>query len=81
MKIEIINVTPKEQRILLLFDASNPSTEQNKVDDYLRTKHLEPKRQYHEERDGKDHLVYYFGHCYIEKHLEALKACASEANV
>ena len=79
MKIEVINLSPEEQRVLLLFDSDGPSPKDVQVDDYLHAHDLEPKRQYSETRDGKEYLVYYFGHCYLEDHLEQLSAMASEA--
>ena len=79
MKIEVINLSPTEQRVLLLFDSDGPSLEDERVDDYLHAHELEPKRQYSETRDGKEYLVYYFGHCYLEDHMEQLTAMASEA--
>ena len=78
MKMEVINVSPKEQRVLLLFDSDGPLPKDEQVDSYLRAHELEPKRQYSETRDGKEYLVYYFGHCYLEDHLEQLTAMASE---
>lgn len=79
MKMEVINLSPTEQRVLLLFDSSGPSPKDEQVDDYLHAHELEPKRQYSETRDGKEYLVYYFGHCYLEDHMEQLSAMASEA--
>ena len=29
--------------------------------------------------DGKEYLVYYFGHCYLEDHMEQLSSMATEA--
>ena len=79
MKMEVINLSPTEQRVILLFDSDGPSPKDKQVDDYLHAHELEPKRQYSETRDGKEYLVYYFGHCYLEDHLEQLSAMASEA--
>jgi len=79
MKMEVINLSPTEQRVLLLFVSDGPSPKDEQVDDYLHAHELEPKRQYVETRDGKEYLVYYFGHCYLEDHLEQLSAMSSEA--
>lgn len=79
MKMEVINLSPTEQRVLLLFDSDGPSPEDVQVDDYLRARELEPKRQYSETRDGKEYLVYYFGHCYLEDHMEQLSSMTTEA--
>ena len=81
MKIEVINLTPEEQRVLLLFDTDGPSPEDEDVDTYLKAHDLEPKRQYHETRGGKEYLVYYFGHCYLEDHFEHLAGLATETNL
>ena len=45
----------------------------------MRAHELEPKRQYSETRDGKEYLVYYFGHCYLEDHMEQLSSMTTEA--
>lgn len=79
MKIEILNLSETEQRILLLFEGDGPSIEDQQVDRYLHTNELEPKRQYWETRDGKEYLVYYFGHCYLEGHMEQLYSMAGQA--
>ena len=81
MKMEVLNQSPTEKRVLLLFDSNGLSLEDEKVDEYLRAHDLEPKRQYSETRDGKEYLVYYFGHCYLEDHLDQLSALASEAQM
>ncbi len=81
MKMELVQLTPKEQRILLLFDPEEPSPEDDKVRTYLKDHNLEAKRQYQESRDGKEYLTYYFGHCYLEDHLEQLAAMASETKL
>ena len=79
MKMEVINLSPTEQRFPLLFDSNGPSPKDVEIDSYLHDHELEPKRQYWETRDGKEYLVYYFGHCYLEDHMEQLSAMASQA--
>ena len=81
MKIEVLNLSDTEKRILFLFDSDGPSPEDEKVDEYLHAHDLEPKRQYSETRDGKEYLVYYFGSCYLEDHMGQLSALASESNL
>ena len=81
MDMQVINLTPTEKRVLLLFDAEQESSEDERVVSYLSQHNLEPRRQYHEQRDGKEYLVYYFGHCYLEDHLSALKAMATGADL
>ncbi len=81
MKLEVISIAPTEQRVLLLFDPSGPTPEDAEVDSYLQSHDLEPKRQYSETRDEKEYNVYYFGHCYIEDHLEKLASMATEAKL
>jgi hypothetical protein len=79
MKMEVIEVKPTEQRVLLLFDGDGPTSESEQVDEYLRANDLEPKRKYSEVRDGKEYMVYYFGQCYLEGHLDQLSALADDA--
>ncbi len=79
MKIEMITVSPGEERVLFLFDPDEPSSDLLRVVEYLSAHNLTPRREYTEERDGKDFLVYYFGHYYLEPHLGALAAIAGEA--
>ena len=79
MKMETINLTPTEQRVLLLFGPESTPSEVDRVSGYLREHDLEPKRQYHEVRDGQEYLVFYFGHCYLEDHLPAIEAIMAEA--
>ena len=81
MKMEVLNLSPTEQRIIMLFDSQDVTSEDERVDGYLHAHELEPKRQYWETRDGKEYLIYYFGHCYLEDHLEQLAAMATEANL
>ncbi|MBI2855656.1 MAG: hypothetical protein HYX93_02280 [Chloroflexi bacterium] len=81
MKMEVINLSPEEQRVLLLFESQGLTPEDEQVDAYLHANALEPKRQYWETRDGKEYLVYYFGHCYLEGHMEKLASLASEASI
>ena len=81
MKLEVISIAPTEQRVLLLFDPSGPDARDNEVNSYLESNKLEPKRQYSETRDDKEYSVYYFGHCYIEDHLEQLASMATEAKL
>ncbi len=74
--METITVSPAEQRVLLLFDAKTPGGERDKLVEYLNAHDLTPRREYTEERDGTEYLVYYFGQCYLEPHLEAVAAIA-----
>ena len=78
MKMETITVSPGEDRVLLLFDAAATEAARGRVDDYLKAHNLSPRREYTEERDGKDYLVYY-GHCYLEPHLDAMAAIVGES--
>ncbi len=80
MKIEVINVAECQDRVLLLFEGETPSEQDVRVDDYLRSNNLEPKKQYTENRDGTDYRVYYFGRCFIGGHMDELSAMAEEAN-
>ena len=80
MKIEVINVAECQDRVLLLYEGETPSEQDSRVDDYLRSNNLEPKKQYTENRDGMDYRVYYFGQCYIGSHMDELSAMAEGAN-
>ena len=80
MKIEVIDVAGCQDRVLLLFEGETPSDEDARVDEYLSSNGLEPKRQYTENRDGTDYRVYYFGQCYIGDHIEQLTAMADESS-
>ena len=80
MKMEVITVAECQDRVLLLFEGETPSDEDARVDEYLRSNNLEPKKQYTENRDGMDYRVYYFGQCYIGGHMEQLTAFADESN-
>ena len=79
MKLEVLDITPEEQRILLVFNGKE-SEQREKVDDYLKSHNLEPKRQYTEDRNNEEHLVYFFGQCYLEGHVEHLASMAVESN-
>jgi len=81
MKMETITVAPKEQRVLLVLDPGLTSPADGEVMEYLHAHGLEPKRQYREVREEGERLVLYFGHCYLEGHLRALKAMAKKASV
>ena len=81
MKLEVISIAPTEQRVLLLFDPSGPDAKDSEVNTYLQSNNLEPKREYSETRNDKEYNVYYFGHCYIEDHLEKLASMATEAKL
>ena len=76
MKLETITVSPGEQRVLLMFDHSEQASDENEVRSYLTSNGLEPKRTYQETRDDTDYEVYYFGHCYIESHLDSITRLA-----
>ena len=80
MKMEVITAAECQDRVLLLFEGDTPSDEDARVDEYLLSNNLEPKRQYTENRDGQDYRVYYFGQCYIEGHLEQLSSIAGESS-
>jgi hypothetical protein len=78
MKLEVITVSPNEDRVLLFFDPEKDSEDDAKVRSYLAENSLDPKREYTETRESTDYNVYYFGHCYIKGHMESLTAMASE---
>ncbi len=78
MKLEVITVAPEEDRVLLFFDPEDDSGDDDRVRSYLAENDLEPKREYTETRESADYNVYYFGHCYLKNHMEALTEMASE---
>ena len=80
MKLEVVNITPEEQRILLVFQG-NESDQREKIDTYLKSQNLEPKRQYTENRNDEEHLVYFFGQCYLEGHIDQLVSMATDSNI
>ncbi len=76
MKLETISVSPREERVLLLFDPGEQAAK-DKVGAYLSSNDLSPRRQYKETRDDTEYEVYYFGHCYIEGHMDNLTEMAA----
>ncbi len=78
MKLETITVSPGERRVLLMFDPLCRASTDDRIRSYLTSSGLEPRRQYRETRDETDYEVYYFGHCYIEPHLDSLTRMAAE---
>ena len=79
MRLEVLDITPDEQRILLVFGGKE-SNDREKVDTYLKSHNLEPKRQYTENRNDEEHLVYFFGQCYLEGHIDQLSSMATDSN-
>ena len=77
IKLEVITVAPKEQRVLMLFDQDGRSPDDEQIREYLQQHDLAPRKQYEETRDATRYDVYYFGHCYLEGHLESLTRMAS----
>ena len=77
MKLETITASPGEQRVLLMFDPVSQTVEDERVRSYLTSNALELKRQYDETREDTEYEVYYFGHCYIEEHLNSLTRLAN----
>jgi hypothetical protein len=80
MKLEVLNITPEEQRILLVFNEEE-SEQREKIDTYLKSHDLEPKRQYKETRNDEEHLIYFFGQCYLEGHMDHLASMAVDSNL
>jgi hypothetical protein len=78
MKIEKMKIAPEEERVLIVIDKENDDNSKELLDSYLENNTLSPKKEYLEERDGKDYLIYYFGHCYIEDHLEKIGSIAEK---
>lgn len=77
MKMETITVSPGEQRVLLMFDPEERTSDDQQVQSYLDSNGLEPRRIYRETRDESQYEVHYFGYCYIESHLDSITSLAS----
>jgi hypothetical protein len=69
MKIETIEITPGEKRILLLMDNKMDSSPDKEVLTYFKANGIEAKKEYSEERDGQEYNIMYFGHCYLEDRI------------
>ena len=80
MRLEVLDITPDEQRILLVFGGEE-SEQRGKVDTYLKSHNLEPKRQYTENRNDEEHLIYFFGQCYLDGHIGQLASIAVDSNI
>ena len=78
MKLERITTDSCQERVLLLFDPDEQATK-DKVRSYLTENDISPRREYTEARDDVQYEVYYFGSCYIERHLDNLTEVASGA--
>ena len=63
--------------MLMLFDQDGRSPDDEQIREYLQQHDLAPRKQYEETRDATRYDVYYFGHCYLEGHLESLTRMAS----
>ena len=69
MKIETIEISPGEKRILLLMNQEQSSSPDKEVLTYLKANGIEAKKEYAEERDGTEYNVMYIGHCYLEDRI------------
>jgi len=69
LKIETIEITPGEKRILLLMDNKMDSSPDKEVLTYFKANGIEAKKEYSEERDGQEYNIMYFGHCYLEDRI------------
>ena len=78
MKLELVDVTESERRVLLLFDPNDPGPEDGAARAYIEEQGIEPRRRYSEVRDATEYEVYYFGLCYLEGHLDHLTGLATE---
>jgi len=79
MKMEVITVAPEEQRVLLMFDPDQPLSTDSQVTSYLQDNGLEPKREYKESRESTEYNILYFGHCYLDGHMDALTGFAESS--
>jgi hypothetical protein len=79
MKMEVITVAPEEQRVLLMFDPDEPLSTDSQTTSYLQDNGLEPKREYEETRESTEYNILYFGHCYLDGHMDALTGFAESS--
>lgn len=79
MKMEVITVAPEEQRVLLMFDPSEQLSSDSPIRSYLQDNGLEPKREYMETRESTEYNIMYFGHCYLDGHMDALTGFAESS--
>jgi hypothetical protein len=77
--MEVITVAPEEQRVLLMFDPDQPLSTDSQVTSYLQDNGLEPKREYKESRESTEYNILYFGHCYLDGHMDALTGFAESS--
>ena len=63
-------------KILIIIDPNdaNDVALTDSMDMYLKGNGLSPKRQYSTAIHGENRIVYSFGHCYIEKHMEKIQS-------
>ncbi|MCH2314957.1 MAG: hypothetical protein MK524_00910 [SAR202 cluster bacterium] len=76
MKMEVITVAPKEQRVLLMFGPNEQLSSDSPIRSYLQDNGLEPKREYKATRESTEYNILYFGHCYLDGHMDALTGFA-----
>jgi len=79
MKMEVITVAPEEQRVLLMFDPDEQLSTDSQITSYLQDNGLEPKRGYKETRESTEYNILYFGHCYLDGHMDALTGFAESS--
>jgi hypothetical protein len=79
MKMEVITVAPEEQRVLLMFDPDEQLSTDSQITSYLQDNGLEPKREYKETRESTEYNILYFGHCYLDGHMDALTGFAESS--
>ena len=76
MKMEVITVAPKERRVLLMFGLNEQLSSDSPIKSYFQDNGLEPKREYKETRESTEYKILYFGHCYLDGHMDALTGFA-----
>ena len=70
-----IRVEPKDffmYSVFLAFNQDSPEPEDEAIRAYLTDKDLEPKAQGTQVWDGQELQVWYYGGCYLGRHLEAI---------
>ena len=76
MKMEVMTVAPKERRALLMFGLNEQLSRDSPIKSCFQDNGLEPKRQYKQTRESTEYNILYFGHCYLDGHMDALTGFA-----
>jgi hypothetical protein len=62
-----------------MFDPDEQLSTDSQITSYLQDNGLEPKRGYKETRESTEYNILYFGHCYLDGHMDALTGFAESS--